>query len=461
MAITLKVPISTDVIEDNAAAVVGAEFEDSVAVIRLDARRLNHRQILGIGRGVKLHWSKEARTYEAQELSSFPWPIRYRVTTADAWYLGPDGARVHYSPPILGLDAHAGVSEAVKRAAILLTVIGAIGYRRVAWLLQELFRVCTSKSSLARWVKDVAEQLPSKEDMVQILNEQKPITEAHFDEIFPRGRAGSGCVLVLKDEHGRIFATQRVAERTEEAVKGFLTWVRDLGLGIKTFYIDTCQAYRKAIPQIFPGVRIQLDLFHIIQNVWRHIWKFFVTRRRAIKAAAEKSKTPWYKAKLKALANSLWKNRHLVFKSEKHLSDADRQKLSEICAADQKVGRIRSFLCGVWKIFDGSKDETKARKALEDLKRAGYASDSKHYQKALNFLDDTFEQATTYLRDEGVQRNSLAESGMRTLRRLEQEHDGFRTDDSRDDFLRIYQAIKYLGWSLYGPAPRRTRSRPP
>jgi hypothetical protein len=55
----------------------------------------------------------------------------------------------------------------------------------------------------------------------------------------------------------------------------------------------------------------------------------------------------------------------------------------------------------------------------------------------------------------GVKRNSLAECGMRTLRRLEVEHDGFRTDDSREDFLKIYQTVKYLGWSLHGPVLRR------
>ena len=461
MPITIKVPIATEVVEDNPDAVVGAEFQDGAAVIFLDARRQKHREILGLGRGLKLHWSKDTRTYEAQELSCFPWRIRYCVTTADAWYAGPDGERIHYSPPILGLDAHAGVSHVVKRAAVLLAVIGAIGYRRVAWLLQELFRVSTSKSTLSRWMKDVAEELPSKEDMVQILNDQQPITEADFDEIFPRGRAGPGCVLVLKDEHGRIFATQRVIERTQEAVTAFLEWVRSLGLGIKTFYIDTCRAYRNAIPKVFPDARIQLDLFHIIKNVWKHVWKFFVSRRRAIRASAEESQTPWYKAKLKALAESLWKNRYVLFKSEKNLTDDDRRKLYEITCADEKAGRIRTFLCGVWKIFDGSKDEEKAREALDELKAAGYPADSKHYESALNFLDDTFDQATTYLREPDVQRNSLAESGMRTLRRLEQEHDGFRTDDSREDFLRIYQAIKYLGWSVYGPAPRRVGLRPP
>lgn len=456
MVVTLKVPISTAVIEDNAPCVVRAEFENDAAVIYLDLRRQNHREILGVGKQTKLHWSNETRSFEAQELSSFPWPIRYHVTTSDAWYTDAEGKRAHYSPRILGLDTNAKVSDAVKRTAVLLVVIGAIGYRRAAWLLQELFRISTSKSSLARWVKEVASQLPSKEEMVQLLNQDKPITEAHFDEIFPRGKAGPGCVLVLKDEHGRIFATERIENRDEEHVTVFLQWVHGLGLKIRTFYIDTCQAYRKSIPQVFPDARIQLDYFHIIQNVWRHLWKFFVSRRKAIASSAEESKTPWYKARLKALASSLWQNRHILFKSEKRLTDEERVKLAEICEADSKISGIRAFLSGVWNIFEKSKDKEEARKALEELKSQEAAKESKHHEKAINFLEDTFDQATTYLGEKDVQRNSLAESGMRILRRLELEHDGFRTDDSREDFLRIYQAVKYLGWSVHGaPLPLR------
>src|SRR2546425_6336760 len=102
MAVTLKVPISTAVVEENASCVVGAEFKEGVAVILLDARRQGHREILGLPKRRKLHWSKETREYEAQELSSFPWPIRYHVTTAEAWYLDDQGNRAHYSPSILG-----------------------------------------------------------------------------------------------------------------------------------------------------------------------------------------------------------------------------------------------------------------------------------------------------------------------------------------------------------------------
>ena len=449
MAVTLQVPISTAVIEHNPSCVVRAEFENNCAVIYLDLRRQDHQKILGMGSRPKLHWSKETRTFEAQELSAFPWPIRYHVTTADAWYHDGESDRVHYSPSLLGLDSYAKVSDAVKRAGVLLVVIGAIGYRRVTWLLKELFQVDTTKSSLARWVKDVAAQLPSKEEIVARLNEERPITEAHFDEIFPKGRAGPGCVLVIKDEHSRIITSERIEQRDEEHVKAFLERFQALGLRIRTFYIDTCATYRKVIPQVFKEARIQLDYFHIIQNVWRHLWKFFVSRRKAIASSAEKSKTPWYKARLKKLASSLWDNRHILFKSEEHLTPEDRTNLTEMCEADTQIGGIRAFLSGVWNIFENSKDEKEAKTALENLKRQEGATESKHHRKALKFLDDTLEQATTYLRESDVQRNSLAECGMRTLRRLEQEHDGFRTEDIRDDFLRIYQMVKYLGWSVH------------
>jgi hypothetical protein len=64
--------------------------------------------------------------------------------------------------------------------------------------------------------------------------------------------------------------------------------------------------------------------------------------------------------------------------------------------------------------------------------------------KVLNFLEEHFTWMTIFLRHEHVQRNSLAETGMRVLRRLEIEHDGFRSENGREDFLRIYQAIDTL-----------------
>jgi hypothetical protein len=41
-------------------------------------------------------------------------------------------------------------------------------------------------------------------------------------------------------------------------------------------------------------------------------------------------------------------------------------------------------------------------------------------------------------------RGSNSESGMRLLRRLEKNHDGIRSAATRQHYIQIYQAIKYL-----------------
>ena len=157
-------------------------------------------------------------------------------------------------------------------------------------------------------------------------------------------------------------------------------------MSFRAFYTDGCKAYYNAIREIFGVlIPIQYDYFHIIQNAWRHLWKWSVSHRRDVKSRSEKVKSKWYKRKLEALATSLWKNRYLLF----------------------------------------------------------------------NFLEGHFEWMTAFLRHENVKRNSLSETGMRILRRLELEHDGFRSEKGREDFLRIYQAIKYLDWNVHRGPPEK------
>jgi hypothetical protein len=81
--------------------------------------------------------------------------------------------------------------------------------------------------------------------MIKLLHKERPITQGHFDELFPLGT--DKCLLVLKGEHGRIIATQEVAHRDEEHVKPFLERTKGLGLDLAAFYIDYWHAYANAI----------------------------------------------------------------------------------------------------------------------------------------------------------------------------------------------------------------------
>jgi len=70
------------------------------------------------------------------------------------------------------------------RAGVLLSIIAGVGCRRAAWLLNVLFHVEVSKSSLFRWIDDVADRLPTAEEIIRQMDKTQPITEGHLDELF-------------------------------------------------------------------------------------------------------------------------------------------------------------------------------------------------------------------------------------------------------------------------------------
>lgn len=420
----------------------------------MDVRRRKWRNVLGLPRKTPIYW-ENVHTVEVQELSPFLAPIRYRVTSGDGYYRDGQGQRHYFGVDehLGGLDLKRGVTTVALRAAVLLAVVGGIGLRQVAWLLAAVFGLAVSKSSLDRWIVEAAEHLPDAEAMVRLLLGQKPVTEAHFDEIFPRGKRKRKPVLVVRDEHGRILVTEEVEHRDEDEVVRFLEKLKRWGLSFQTFYIDHCASYAKAIKRVYPEAEIQYDYFHILQNVWRTIWRKFVRHRKEIKRRSEAVETPWYAAKLEALAKRLWENRGLIFKFNA-LSEEDKTKLSELVAEDSFLGTIRSFLGRVRGIFTDSEGELGARQRLgrllarEEVKKSTKSGKPSAFANAVSFLEEHFEHMITFIRVDGVKRNSLAETGMRTLRRLEQGHDGFRTPEGRDRYVRLFQAIRYFGWDV-------------
>ena len=125
--------------------------------------------------------------------------------------------------------------------------------------------------------------------------------------------------------------------------------------------------------------------------------------------------------------------------------------MQEVLQTQPEVSFLRGFLLKVWSIFEGPTTEAEAQTKLAELKEYVAHHEKDGYTKSVSFLDEHFKNMTTFLRVPGVQRNSLAESGMRVLRRLEREHDGFRSEKSRQNALKIYQAVTYLGWSIHNP----------
>ena len=220
MALEFLVPVSTEVMEQNPECVTGGECRDGILVVSLDALRQDHWERLSLPQETCIHWGP-TYTIEVQELSALCWPIRYRVRTAEGWYEDRQGRRHYFVPVWKGLCLKRKVSHVTMRAGVFLSILAGIGCRRAAWLLEVLFHVRVSKSAVDRWIDEVAEGLPSADAIVEELNRRQAITEGHFDGFFPRGAHGK-CVLVLRDEHGRLIATDEVDAEKEEQVKPFL-----------------------------------------------------------------------------------------------------------------------------------------------------------------------------------------------------------------------------------------------
>lgn len=451
----IMVPLRTEVLRLHGSLVTRSSFSDQDGtVVHMDVRRLSWERLLLLPRGTRVYWS-DVREVDIRELSSFSVPIRYRITIGDGWYVNRKGERVsiQLQPHLPGIDLLRECTTVSMRAAILLAVLGGVGLRRVAFLMSFLFHFQVSKSALARWIAECSAELPDGPGIAKLMNDQSPIVEAHFDELFPKGKRPKQCRLVLRDQNGRIFASKEIPDREKPTVVAFLQEIKSWGITPLRFFVDGCVAYRDAILEVFPGASIQYDYFHIIQNIWKKLRKAISERRRLIKSRSKKVATIAYAARLKDLATRLWENRWLMLKAEKRLTAEQRETLDGIMSDDKEIRRLREFALAVWSIFEDSETPEQAREALANIRERPEVKPKTVYDKSLAFLESRFEDMITYLKNALVQRNSLAETGMRCLRRLERGHDGFRNQAGFDNHLRIYQAVMYCGWTVHRPSP--------
>lgn len=448
----LTVPLETAVVHLHGAMVTGSRYEPGQGiVVEMDVRRADWRAILKLPAGTQIGFA-DPRTVDIQELSAMPWALRYRVKLGDGWYRLKDGERKYFGVGqyLTGMDLERGMTDVAIRAGVLLAVLSGVGLRSVCWLLEFLFHLTVSKSALDRQVKECAASLPNAAGMVQALHADKPITRVHMDEIFARGQRPKLCTVVLRDEHGRIFAAWQLVERTAAAVAEFLEVVKSWGIMPAAFHVDGCEAYRDAIRQVFPGAVIQYDYFHVVQNVFKKLWKAMVEHRRELKRRGEASTSPTYSGRLLGLAQQLWENRHLLFTRDENLSGKELATLADICLRDRLVATLRGFQKALTAIFEDSADEKQARERLAALAVRAEVKDGNAFGKSVAFLTERFDDMICYLRHPGIaQRNSLSETGIRFLRRMEQGHDGFRCAAGLDRHLRIFQAVRYLGWSVH------------
>src|SRR5262245_40272663 len=375
--------------------------------------------------------------------------IQNNILPRNFWlstYVDDQHQRRYFTPAIQGVSTSQHMSHSVIRLACYLAVVCGVSLRHLALLFSVLFLIPITKSSIKRWIDDIGVQLPPPEEMLRQLLALAPATECHIDGYYPLGT--DHCVMVVKDEHDRILITHEAAAENGDEARQFLQRCKDLGLNVTAAFSDYSQSFTEAIKAVFPHARFQADHFHTVKNIWGHLKKSLLSYRRQVKASGEAQQD---EACL-ALAKKLWHMRWSLLKKPGNLSAEEKQALAELEREDEGfVHSFRKIIRQLVNIFDHAHSEAQAKLRLHQLRKDIHALEDEHLNKILQFFDDHWDQALRYLRKKGMgthRRGSNSESGMRLLRRLEKNHDGIRSAATRQHYIQIYQAMKYLSLDI-------------
>src|SRR3989475_10818518 len=444
MAVTVQMQFESAVTELYEDAFIGSSIEHGTTIIQFDLRKHDFQQAFGTK--VRLWWRKESYHVDVHELSTFHNPILYRFIVAQGSYLDDQHQRIYFTPEIQGVSTSQHMSHSVIRFACYLAVVCGVSLRHIALLFAALFLIPITKSSMKRWIDDIGSHLPTPEKMLQQLLALTPATECHIDGYYPLGT--DNCVMVVKDEHDRILMTHEAASENGDDARQFLQRCKALGLHVTAAFSDYSQSFTEAIKAVYPQARFQADHFHTVKNIWGHLKQSLLSYRRKVKASGEAQQ---HEASL-ALAKKLWTLRWSLLKKPCNLSVEEKQAIAALERENEGfVHRFRSIIRQLVHIFDHAHSEAQATLRLQQLRKDIQALDDPHLEKIPQCFDDHWEQALRYLRKKGMgkhQRGSNSESGMRLLRRLEKNHDGIRSAATRQHYIQIYQAIKYLSLDI-------------
>jgi transposase len=444
MAVTVQRQFTSAVTERYQDAFVGSSIENGATIIQFDLRQHDFHDDLGTQ--ATICWRKDSYHVDVHELSTFHNPILYRFIVAPGCYVDDQNQRRYFTPAIQGVSTSQHVSHSVIRLACYLAVVCGVSLRHLALLFSVLFLIPITKSSIKRWIDDIGVHLPPPEEMLRHLLARTPATECHIDGYYPLGT--DHCVMVVKDEHDRILITHEAASENGDEARQFLQRCKDLGLNVTAAFSDYSQSFTEAIKAVFPQARFQADHFHTVKNIWGHLKKSLRSYRRKVKASGAENNDE----QLMALAKKLWTLRWSLLKKPGNLSVEEKQAIAELASEDEGfVHHFRRVIRQLVNIFDHAHSEAQATLRLQQLRRDIHAMADHHLEKIPQFLDDHWEQALRYLRKKGMgkhRRGSNSESGMRLLRRLEKNHDGIRSAATRQHYIQIYQAIKYLSLDI-------------
>jgi hypothetical protein len=436
---TIQIPFSNEIIRNNVITKVNQTKSGICIYVEPQIQETYERS--DCKEPVRVKPYHRSRWVLARGLGIPGQAVNYRVRRVRCRYVNDAGEVKTFTLDVAGVNTKLKMTDELVDKVLYFLIDRNESLAAAVQLLRDIYGVKSSIPALHRVKQSQAEKLPGQGELIRLLHHQQPITDLHIDEYKAKGTRG--WELVIRDQHGRLVLSLYLKKRSGRKLKAVLRWLRMLGIEVKVCYVDFWAAYASAIRAIYPQAKIQYDYFHILQNIWRHLYREFTAYRKAFKTA----KTDKERQKLRAeMHKRLWDNRYLFFTHEHNLSDEEKVTLEQLLAEHEGtiLHQIVAFIRRIWDLFNNSRSQLAAHLKRLDLVAEGWAHKSEHFGKVMDFLREHFNQMITYIGDEEVQRFSLAETTVRQVRRIETVRQGFKSKQGRANHFKLFQWRIYL-----------------
>lgn len=200
-------------------------------------------------------------------------------------------------------------------------------------------------------------------------------------------------------------------EANEKTTRGFLAYLKKMGLGVKGITTDGSHLYPKPIAEIFPETKHQICYFHMLKEINLLVLKCLARFRKSLPRPPKRSRgrprkgQKYHLSRLEKLRYAIWEARYLWI--QHYLTPGQRKKLQRLYRGHPFLRALRELVDLVYGLFDRRCSVESARQKLEQLRQKKLWQEfplflpiwkklrSPNLEKALTFLDDDLLEGTS------------------------------------------------------------------
>lgn len=307
-----------------------------------------------------------------------------------------------------------------------------MSFNNIPERLRDDFNVDVSCSSTRRWFNRFGDTLDwgEYEEYVQATCSGVVC----FDELYD----GKFCVITAVDGiTDKVIGYQISDNAKSEELKRFFKYLKDeAGIDIIVAITDGNTRYPASLKAIWPKIKHQLCLFHVIKDVNRDIQDAVRSYRRTLPKAKKLKRGRLPKGKRRTLEKKrhekekkkreerfkIWKARHLFTKKDVNLTGEEKITLKELFLRHPTLKRIREFEVEFYEIFEKSKTKEEALKRRDKLSSRKKYLKNKFLTRAIKKLKkEKFKDMITYLEYENLPRTTNSAERENRRIRLDQK----------------------------------------